>query len=587
MELYRFLEKNLKALKRQNAPVASWLEGVDSDPIALEKQLIVNRFGLMDVPLDHGGSLFEAFPPQHYYQSWTPGEEAHRNASIIVGLNLGYGLVQVLQNAPATHRILVVEPRPEMLTACLGLSDYTPFIESGQLAFLSPVESEVYNAAIRLDLQFLHGRVKLLADFPSQQLGPEYARWIRVVRNMLEGITVELNTLRLSQNVMVGNELGNYVRAFRDGSLTPLAGAGQGLTALIVGAGPSLNDFGPELATMQGNALVITSLQTLPALQAAGIKPHLCMAIDYSDGMKKVFNRLDAEWAADIPLIYSTKVSPDVVSRYPGPTLPLWTVGGLATFVLNKTEPVFDAGGNVNVTILRFLSWCGVKKLLLAGQDFSWSAERSHAAGHHAARPTRTYDPARHMKLENMRGETVYSTLAYVTAKRDMEHDIEGLSLDVLNLYGGGLDIAGTKAIGMGEAADALASGQDRVDRFLAILASARQSRPRPVFEARAATWTQSLRAATKRMEKLFRKPVRNRAEIRRLMEQTLFFLRQDPLYLPYLYNESMDLAGLARFTQNPVPADMRRYRDVIARALAKVKEMDAALAAAEGTQAA
>jgi hypothetical protein len=175
-------------------------------------------------------------------------------------------------------------------------------------------------------------------------------------------------------------------------------------------------------------------LQTLPAAQALGITPDLCMAIDYSPGIVQVFDRLDRDWAATIPFIYSTKVLPEVVERYPGPAIPMWTLGGLATFLMHDREPVLDAGGNVSVALLRLLAWCGAARVTLVGQDFAWSGERSHVAGHHAQRPVRAFDPARHVRLQNLHGEEIISTLSYISAQRDMEADIARLEMPVHNV---------------------------------------------------------------------------------------------------------------------------------------------------------
>lgn len=587
MELYRYLDTNIAALKQANSPVLPWLLEDGDAYLALAGKVGPNRHGVVDLPNGAGGTLFDALSPAACYGALDLGDTPHKNASILVGTNIGYGLLAILQSAPTTHPVLVMEPRREVLGACLALTDYSQVIASGQVTFLPPDEKLISHHLGQLSLQFTHGAVKMHSDFPSRQLGPEYARWTGITKRMLEGITVELNTLRRRQEDMVGNELHNFTRSFHDGTLRSLEGKGNGVTALMVGAGPSLNDVGPRLAAMETDALIVTSMQTLPALQAAGITPHLCMAIDYSGGMLKVFNKLDMDWAANIPLIYSTKVRPDVVERYPGPTLPLWTVGGLATFVLNKTEPVFDAGGNVNVALLRFLSWCGVKDFVLAGQDYAWSAERSHAAGHHAARPTRVFDPKRHIKEKDADGNTIYSTMSYLTSKRDMERDIARLGLNVANIYGGGLPIAGTRRVTVDEAATLLTDLPTTHGRISACIAAARGSLPRPVFERRFETWRTSLKAATKRLEKLYKKPTRNKSAILEQLQSLVYFLRQDPLYLPYLYNEVMDMAGMARFTQHPVPADMRRFKDITGRVLDKVALMDSILGAQASTSAA
>lgn len=581
MELFKFLEANLQALEQQKSPVAPWLRGQDSDLISLENQLLVNRFGLVDLPLEKGGSLFASVPPQAYYSRWAPPAPADKSATVIVGCNLGYGLNHLLTTHPPLHPVCVLEPRPEMLMACLAMTDYSGFIRQGRLTFVPPQPQALHQALCAFDLQFIYGAVKFRSDIPSRQLGADYARWSETAQKNMENIAMELTTLRRMQDTMVGNEIGNFRQAFANGGVTGLAGSATGLTGVILGAGPSLAHYGPQIAANPGNALYATALQTLPAVHAQGIRPHLCMAIDYSPGLGNVFKRLDMEWAKDIPFIYSTKVRPDVVERYPGPTIPMWTIGGLATYIMRDLEYVMDAGGNVSVALMRFFERCGVSRMLLVGQDFAWQGEHSHVAGHHAQPVKRTFDPARHVKVRNMDGEEIISAMSYVTAQRDMQVDCRRMAIPVYNLYGGGMEIKGAEVVTLDEITrqGLLQSEEGALERFEQSLSLARTPRRQPVFEPRLDSWSSSLKSAQKRLHAMFKKSARKQGEIRSMLGQVLVFLKQDPLYTPYLYNEFMDIAAMAKLGGTRGMKDFTRIKQIFARVLDKVKEIDAATA--------
>lgn len=581
MELFKFLETNLQALERKNSPVVPWLRGQDFDLISLENQLLVNRFGLVDLPLENGNTLFGAVPPEAFYNRWTVPEPADKSATVVVGCNLGFGLNHLLTTHPPLHQVAVLEPRPEMLAACLSMTDYTGFIDQGRLTFIPPHSEVLHRALCAFDLQFIYGAVKFRADIPSQQISKDYARWSEIAQKNMENIAMELTTLRRMQDTMVGNEIGNFTRAFADGSVSDLAGTGKGLTGVILGAGPSLAKYGPAIAENPGNALYATALQTLPAVYAQGIRPHFCMAIDYSRGVKNVFKRLDREWASDIPLIYSTKVRPDVIAAYPGPTIPMWTIGGLATYIMRDLEYVMDAGGNVSVALMRFFERIGVSRMVLVGQDFAWKGEHSHVAGHHAQPRKRDFDPQRHVRATNMDGQDVISAMPYITAQRDMQADCQRMDTPVFNLYGGGLEIKGSEAVTLEDIRERglLTSGDGALERFGLALARARAPRRRPVFEPRLKTWSSSLKSAQKRLEKLFKKSGNKQGEIRGMLGQVLTFLKQDPLYTPYLYNEFMDIAALAKLGGRHGMPEFIRIKKIFARVLTKVKQIDEAMA--------
>jgi hypothetical protein len=582
INLHQYLPANIKALAARKEPVADWLAHSVKDIEGALAHVFVNHLGLIDWRMDNGIGVIEKCPPLPVlYNEWREVTEPARDATVIVGVNLGYGLNHVLTGTPNSHKVLVIEPRAEMLLACLGQTDYRPFLEAGKLRFVIPGHDEVERAVQRLDLNLVYGSIHLRIDLPSQQIGPEYAGMGQITRGKLENFSVELATLRLKQEVMVGNELRNYAGAMNNGSLLPLKGMAEGVTAVILGAGPSLAQTGPLLAERPGHALYASALQTLPALERVGLKPDMCLAIDFRPEMMQLYDNIqNMSWLADLPLVYSTKLDPDVVARYPGPKIPLWTMGGIATYVFQEHELVLDAGGNVGVTLARFLSWCGVSRIMLAGQDFSWPADRTHAPGHHAHQNVQAFDPRRDVQLTNLRGETIYSNVGYLSAKRDLEKDLRRAEVPVFNIYGGGVEIEGSTVVDVEECHQRglLASQPGAKERFLGTLRRSNQPRVRPVYQPRYNNWNTSLRAATRRLEKFMKKPGKHQIEIRQVLSNVLQFLKQDPLYLPYLYNEVMDMAAMVNCRDRYSPTDMKEYRDVLKRSLTKVKAMDEAL---------
>lgn len=576
MTAYPFLKDNIEYLQAQGHPVYQWLSTRPFGEEALLNNLFINEYGIHDWRMEGGKGMFEALPPTGLYSSWLSGDKPETSATFIVGCNLGYGVNHVLKGTPDSHKVMLVEPRPEMLLACLGQTDYRPFFEAKKFHLLIPDEKYIHEVVRNLDLQFVYGQIHLKGDIPSQQLGPEYARWTTWLRNKLENFSLELSTLRFRQDVMVGNEIRNFRRAMAEGSIRGLEGRAAGLGGVILGAGPSLEDSASRLRDNPGHALVACALQTVPTLQALGIKPHFCVAIDYDKSMLNLFARLDPDFVSDVPLIYSTKVQPEAVARYAGPTLPLWTKGGMGTYSMKSHDLVLDAGGNVSVTISRLLRWMGVSHMLLIGQDYAWLRDRSHAAGHH----NHTTNMARqsyHQTTRNMDGEEILTTVQYMTAKRELEDDIKESPVPVFNVYGGGAPIEGTRVVDLDTAyaEGLLASAPGGVERFMAELAASRGTMAPVRFEARGPMWASSLRNIEKHLGKLFRNPKANQAAIHEAMGRVEMFLKQDPLYLPYLYNETVDLAGLTRARKDYGPRDFPEFKRIARCVLKKVREID------------
>ncbi|MGE4290866.1 MAG: motility associated factor glycosyltransferase family protein [Desulfovibrio sp.] len=587
MTMLPHLDGNLETLNNYAPALVNWLRAQPLDDARLreaaEARIFSNKWGLLDLHLPEGKGMFESMPPAPLYRDWIPQDKAATGATLVVGCNLGYGVNHLCTNTPLSHKIMVLEPDPVQLYCCLGQTDYRPAFEAKKLHFLPPSEEHLATVVQNLDLQFIYGRIYLRQDLPSSQISALYSIWSKKAQARLENFSVELNTLKFRQDLMVGNELKNFRRAMDEGSLTPLRGVAEGLSAVILGAGPSLAQFAPQLARNPGNALYATSLQTLPALQALDLKPHFCLALDFNDHMMNIYKRLDMQAARDVPLIYSTKVDPRVIETYPGPTLPLWTMGGMATFVLKDNELVLDAGGNVSLTLIRLLRWSGVARITLVGQDFAWKDAGSHAEGHHARRNI-VFNEKQHNRITNLEGEEIFTSRQYLAAKRDLEDDIRQTPFDISYLYGGYAPILGARPLSLDEARmdGALASAPGSLQRFLERLSLCRSYHRHFQFEPQSNSWTSNLHRAEKRLEKLFRRVGRNQHEIHGLMEQVSLFIHQDPLYLPYLYNETLDLAGLTKAKFRYEPRDLGEFRRIVRNVLKKVKEVDRRLTGTE-----
>lgn len=582
MKSYPFLSGNLETLKRENPSAFQWLNSQGPGIHGSEERIILNRKGFLDWRLPSGEGLFQAISPSAAYRNWVPPDTSRTGVSLIIGCNVGHGLNTLLPKVPSGHQVLVLEPRSEMLLACLGHTDYRPFLETKKLIFVPPVKDHLFRMISQMLLPCIFGKIVMRSDIPSLQLGPEYAFWARHCQEALEDLRLRVTTMRRSQDATMAHELHNFERANREGSLMGLKGIAKGgISAVILGAGPSLEQFAGDLARNRQRALYATSLQTLPTLYKYGLKPHFCMVIDYTNSLMKVYQGLDSDWAKDIPLIYSTTVSPEVVERYPGPTIPLWTLGGLASYTMAKRELVLDVGGNVGVALMRFLIWSGVRQILMVGQDFSWPAGKTHARGHFATENEFEFDPKTHITLKNRLGETIYSAGPYLNALRELERDLEQAKIPVFDLYGGGVVIKGSTPVKWEElpSKGLMDSSPESLERFLETLTKGRMPVTWDAYQSRIPGWTAFLESARRHLEGFFRTPAPDQNHIHGILEKVLHYLQQDPLCRPYLLNETINLAGVMTMRGTYGPRELAGCREVMNRVLAKISEMDRHLA--------
>lgn len=578
------LTTNLTALERCAKPVYDWLQAhaAQFDP----QHIVSGAACVADWKMPDGQLLFGELPPSIFYGNWWATPEGKPAAFFVIGMNLGYGVNHLLNAARPNATVLVLEPDPVMLLAALSLTDYSSQLQAKRLHVLVPSADHIRNTLQGLDLYFLFGETALRLDTPSTQRGPEYAQWHTLVRELLDDNALELRTMRQFQDTFVRNELRNLSRTRRDGSARKLNSAGQGTGGLILGAGPSLERHGPELARLSPTLLTASAFQTLPALHRIGLRPHFCMLIDPSPQLSSVFSSVGQEYLANLPLIYSPKIDPDLLKRYPGPTTPLWTQGGLGSMLLDRTEPILNTGNNVGVAIFRLLTWMKIGHVVLVGQDFGWSGERSHAAGHNAATQIVSAKAAYARTVRRRDGRIIQTSVQLLQARANLERDIAGSELPVFTVDGDGLDLIGATTASLHElhARHLLHADSQATQNALTTLTTPGPQLTTPVPGSCGSELHPSIGNVRRRLDHLFQSAQDTHAEIRTTLGQVEFFLRAATPYMPFLFNEITEIAWLARIKESYDKNDYQTVSAVLTRVAAKITEMDQFLTSADTT---
>ncbi len=156
--------------------------------------------------------------------------------------------------------------------------------------------------------------------------------------------------------------------------------------AIICGAGPSLSI--EVLKQMEDRALIIAGGSTIAALSSKGIIPHFGMVIDpnYEELL-----RMQKSSAADMPLLYSTRVYPRVFETSNGPFGYMRCgVGGAPELWLEEElglkEPLIGdclSPESISVTsiCLAWAQFIGCKSIYLNGIDLAYTRNRRYAEG--------------------------------------------------------------------------------------------------------------------------------------------------------------------------------------------------------------
>ncbi len=220
------------------------------------------------------------------------------------------------------------------------------------------------------------GRVEVFTPPAYARAAPEVAAAAREqVRRSLERrqsnqVTVEVHQARWRRHIV---ENFKYVLEVPD--LCQLAGALAGVPALVVGAGPSLDQSLEYLAGVEDKALVLAAASALGPLAGVGVYPHLAVALEAKDESRQ-FRGADTALTA---LAAATASNPRHFSQWGGqmglfhlqPWLARLAGGGSA----------LATGGHATSAAFSLAILWGCDPIILVGQDLAYTGGRIHASG--------------------------------------------------------------------------------------------------------------------------------------------------------------------------------------------------------------
>jgi hypothetical protein len=208
-------------------------------------------------------------------------------------------------------------------------------------------------------------------------------------------------TEALYTHKLLGNLLRNIKRWPGSFFASGLKGKFCGIPAVICGAGPSLQEHYSLLKNLEDRALIIAGGSTIAALSNHGIFPHLGLALDPN---ADEFGRLKMASAYEMPLIYATRLQPDVFNTANGERGYLISdTGGSCERYFEKEmgiegDPVGPELGpeafSVTTLAIALAVEMGCNPILLDGIDLAYTGMQRYAAG---------VLPSSHVQVSEMR----------------------------------------------------------------------------------------------------------------------------------------------------------------------------------------
>lgn len=441
------LEKNLKAIGNRDPAVAEQLRKARPLPAV---DSVTAKSG-HPVPVYRDRPLYSRYDPRREAEAWaattvsdTPSLE---HVYFIFGFGLGYHVEALLRKDPYAH-LVVCEPSLAWWRRLLELRDVRHIIKHERVTVLPGADFSLGSDAFnRLATGTFTGEVKM-AELPVYKtLFPdEYAQWANQALDSLRHLRVGLATREWWKKRWLSNSIANLIEVFANPGVADMRGSLAGYPAVMVAAGPSLEDHLEILRSLIGKVPVFAAGTGLRPLVQAGIHPDYVVSIDPGEGNYKALkDYLDAPCTT---LVFISSLHPQIVKEYTGPKiaafadqehLPRW-IGEMAGW----DRGILPDAGSVAIPTLDFVLQMGCSEVVLLGQDLSFRDPKKYYAGQREIE-VKDYFPRR-----SVSGTTVYTTKPMLAMLRELEARIAKANRAgcvVYNASRTGLAIKGTTGI--------------------------------------------------------------------------------------------------------------------------------------------
>ena len=329
--------------------------------------------------------------PKEAASVWAEMFENYDSRGIVAILGLGNGMHirEMLKKLSPSNAVVIVEPSAEMFNIVMNEFDISDIL-SDRRVFLAVdgVSDGIYNEFLGVYLNYSNYDLLDIHALPNYDriFKDRFIELMNMYKSAAELIVVERNTKIKFSGEYISNILNNYEDIINNYTINELKDKFKevdvsNVPAIIVAAGPSLDDNINELKKAVGRAFIIVVDTALKTVLNAGIMPDMSVLVDPHKPMV-LFNHTDIE---KIPMVAYHRASHKITSRINAPKFYFGEPNQYISHIYKKYAKIdvdcLETGGSVANNAFSLAKDLGFKTIILVGQDLSFKEDRSFTMG--------------------------------------------------------------------------------------------------------------------------------------------------------------------------------------------------------------
>lgn len=381
-------KNNIEAIKKSNPYLWEILE----EDVECREQVLIDKSVkeedivayIKDEELWYLNSRYEA---DMAAEKWAESFGILNYVAIVMVFGFANGMyLQQLKKKYPDNLIIVYEPSREIFEASLNEIDLTElfkadrvFIAVGEAGYKLFIE---YVYTFINYTNFTHVKWKILPNY-QRLFQMSYLKIQNIYMNWIRQITLDRNTLLISQNEFAENVLQNLWEGLSNYSIDDLAQKirekvdVENYPAIVVSAGPSLDKNIHELKNAKKKAYLIVVDTALKAVLRAGINPDVAVTVD----PHKPLVLFEDKRISELSMVVCDSSNTKVLKRHKGKKIYFGDSQSYTKSICKKYKKnlsPLESGGSVANNAFALAKFLGFKTIILIGQDLAYPDMKGH-----------------------------------------------------------------------------------------------------------------------------------------------------------------------------------------------------------------
>lgn len=326
---------------------------------------------------DNGILLHSLYDPYKESDKIISSVETEKDAIIFYGFGLGYSLDLAVKKFPKKI-IVIIEPDVNYFLLALRHLDWSEILQHPNLICLIQASTKDVVAVeekIGIDNCHFISLQNLKAHNSSY-----FSALEELTKRNKEKKQINENTLEKFSKLWLKNTWKNKDFCGKLSGIIDLENSAHGKSALILAAGPTLDQILPQLKELKKRSIIICVDTALSSCLRYGVEPDFIILVDpqywnarHILGKSSPNSILITELAAWPSIFrFNCKEIRLISSQYP-----------IGKYLESFCEPkgYLSPGGSVATTAWDFARFLGVKNIFIAGLDLGFPQGKTHSAG--------------------------------------------------------------------------------------------------------------------------------------------------------------------------------------------------------------